>query len=214
MAVAIQWYTFPVARNSQYFHQKHTYNSRPRRRIGAANGALWEFRTHLTARCARPVVAIYSRITLLCYRVECHQLICIISAADVIIASLIRYGVADGSSARRCLTCSRVIPFLCLCVRKVYYHVQQPVVRNEPVIAVRLFPADNYANSIFLFINSYSFCEFEEIEKWSNTMNLKVQGRRCIIFKFLIDIFYFSQMISYIPPLSVNVYQDGSSKVL
>lgn len=109
MAVAIQWYTFPVARNSQYFHQKHTYNSRPRRRIGAANGALWEFRTHLTARCARPVVAIYSRITLLCYRVECHQLICIISAADVIIASLIRYGVADGSSARRCLTrCSRV----------------------------------------------------------------------------------------------------------
>lgn len=92
--------------------------------------------------------------------------------------------------------------------------MQQPVARNEPVIAVRLFPADNYANSIFLFINSYSFCEFEEIEKWSNTMNLKVQGRRCIIFKFLIDIFYFSQVISYIPPLSVNVYQDGSSKVL
>jgi len=27
---AIQWYTFPVARNSQYFHQKHTYNSRLR----------------------------------------------------------------------------------------------------------------------------------------------------------------------------------------
>lgn len=26
----IQWYTFPVARNSQYFHQKHTYNSRLR----------------------------------------------------------------------------------------------------------------------------------------------------------------------------------------
>lgn len=52
MAVAIQWYTFPVARNSQYFHQKHTYNSRPRGRIGAANGALWEFRTHLTARWA------------------------------------------------------------------------------------------------------------------------------------------------------------------
>lgn len=52
----------------------------------------------MTARCAEPVVAIYSRITLLCYRVECHQLICIISAADVIIASLIRYGAADGSS--------------------------------------------------------------------------------------------------------------------
>lgn len=81
-------------------------NSRPRGRIGAANGALWEFRTHLTARCARPVVAIYSRITLLCYRVECHQLIYIISAADVIIALLIRYGVADGSSAHRYPTCS------------------------------------------------------------------------------------------------------------
>lgn len=95
--------------------------------------------------------------------------------------------------------------------------MQQPVARNEPVIAVRLFPADNYANRIVLSINSYSFCEFEEIERWSNTMNLKVQERRYIIFKFLIDIFYclkFSQIISYIAPLSVNVYQGGSSKVL
>lgn len=50
---AIQWYTFPVARNSQYFHQKHTYNSRLRRHTVAANGALWEFRAHLTARIRR-----------------------------------------------------------------------------------------------------------------------------------------------------------------
>lgn len=98
----------------------------------------------MTARCARPVVAIYSRITLLCYRVECHQLICIISAADVIIASLIRYGVADGSSARRCLTrCSFacyplphssvcVCVLVCVLARKVC--VQRHVIRNEPVI--------------------------------------------------------------------------------
>lgn len=72
----------------------HAYADKPVR----PTGALCEFRAHLTARCAEPVVAIYSRITLLCYRVECHQLICIISAADVIIASLIRYGAADGSS--------------------------------------------------------------------------------------------------------------------
>lgn len=75
----------------------HAYADKP----CSQRGALCEFRAHLTARCAEPVVAIYSRITLLCYRVECHQLICIISAADVIIASLIRYGAADGSSTAR-----------------------------------------------------------------------------------------------------------------
>lgn len=51
MALAIQWYTFPVARNSQYFHQKHTYQLTPTRtNWRGRGGALWEFRAHLTAR--------------------------------------------------------------------------------------------------------------------------------------------------------------------
>lgn len=73
-----------------------------------------------SARCAMraaPVVAIYSRITLLCYRVECHQLICIISAADVIIASLIRYGAADGSSTAAASARARVLPDDRSCIR-------------------------------------------------------------------------------------------------
>ena len=109
--------------NSQYFHQKHTYNSRPRpvvvaaasqhydkarerlerldgqtyqneRERGCKQRVLYESSGRIWQR-GRPVVAIYSRITLLPLPSRvCQRLICIISAPPhwCYHRSLIRYG--------------------------------------------------------------------------------------------------------------------------
>lgn len=170
MALAIQWYTFPVARNSQYFHQKHTYNSRPRGRIGAAAAVLYESSGRIWQRDGpRLVVAIYSRITLLCYRVECHQLICIISAADVIIASLVRYGVADGSSARAgphvsCNECVYVEK--CWSVKEPRYHYP-----NSAVSRRWLFVHNRELAASFPWIVVYSISVCE-INQWGTPFRL------------------------------------------